>query len=136
MHISAKIKNTQQHNDILVSTEKSEKKVIIPGKPAGKGSSVNGGELLFLALATCFCNDIYREAAKRNMDIQSVEVVVNGQFGKEGEPGSNITYEAKIEAPSCSPAEINELILYVDKIAEIHNTLRKGVSVSLKSEAN
>jgi uncharacterized OsmC-like protein len=53
--------------------------------------------LLFLALATCFCNDIYREAAKR-LKVQSVEVIVSGEFGGEGEPGSNIEYKAKIES--------------------------------------
>lgn len=132
MNILAKIRNTKTENDIVVSTENSEKKINIPGKVEGKGSSVNGGELLFLALATCFCNDIYREAVKRKMDIESVEVTVNGEFGREGEPGSNITYETKIEASTHSQEEINNLIQYVDSIAEIHNTLREGVSVSIR----
>jgi uncharacterized OsmC-like protein len=35
---------------------------------------------LFLALATCYCNDIYREAAKRNIKVDSVEVEVEGTF--------------------------------------------------------
>jgi uncharacterized OsmC-like protein len=29
---------------------------------------------LFLALASCYCNDIYREAAKRNIKVERVEV--------------------------------------------------------------
>ena len=48
----------------------------------------------------------------------------------EGEAASNIQYKVKIA--SDSPAdEIDALIVYVDKVAEIHNTLRRGVNVSL-----
>ncbi len=49
-------------------------------KENGYGSSASGGELLFLALATCYCNDIYREAAKKNIKVESVEVDVEGDF--------------------------------------------------------
>jgi uncharacterized OsmC-like protein len=132
MKIAASIKNNSGSNDIVVSTEGSEKKLLIAAKPDGKGSSVNGGELLFLSLATCFCNDVYREAAKRKMNVQGVNVEVNGNFGKVGEPGSNITYAVTVEAPEHTAAEINDLIQYVDQIAEIHNTLRRGATVSLR----
>ena len=65
MKISATIKNKSHVNDIIVATEDQEKRIDIPGKAEGFGSSINGGELLFLSLATCFCNDIYREATHR-----------------------------------------------------------------------
>ena len=131
MNISATIANSISENNVVVSTNGQEKNVIIPGKSAGRGSSVNGGELLFLSLATCFCNDIYREAARREMDIQTVEVSVSGQFGGVGDPASNIVYNVKIEAPEHSTEEINSLIHEVDKVAEVHNTLRQGASVVL-----
>jgi organic hydroperoxide reductase OsmC/OhrA len=134
MILSATIKNSSVQNEITVSTNSNRKEITIPGKPEG-GSSVNGGELLFLSLATCFCNDIYREAAKRKMTILSVEVSVSGEFGKEGEPGRNITYEANVQAPDHSQREITALVDYVGQIAEIHNTLRNGVSVSLKMKS-
>jgi uncharacterized OsmC-like protein len=88
--------------------------------------------LLFLSLATCFCNDIYREAARRQMDITSVEVIVDGEFGKEGEPASKIQYNAIVQSAGSSLDEINDLINHVDTIAEIHNTLRKGIAVTLR----
>lgn len=132
MHISATIKNSAANNDVTVSTNNIEKKIAIPAKTEGSGSSVNGGELLFLSLATCFCNDIYREAAKRNMHIDSVEVNVSGAFGKEGEAGSNITYNVHVESSNSSAEQIDELINYVDGVAEIHKTLRNGTSVTLK----
>jgi uncharacterized OsmC-like protein len=47
------------------------------------GSSANGGEPLFLALASCYCNDIYRETAKRNIEVERVEVNGEGDFDAE-----------------------------------------------------
>jgi uncharacterized OsmC-like protein len=134
MNISASIRNANKQNDIVVATNNNEKKIAIPAKAEGGGSSVNGGELLFLSLAVCCCNDIYREAAKRNMEINSVEVNVSGEFRKEGEPGFNIHYSADVRSASSSQEQIYDLIKYVDTIAEIQNTLRKGVSVTLKPE--
>jgi organic hydroperoxide reductase OsmC/OhrA len=132
MFISSTIRNSLSQNEISVATEGNEKEITIPNKTEGRGSSVNGGELLFLSLATCFCNDIYREAASRKMYIVSVEVTVSGNFGKEGEAGYDIVCNANIDAPNHSKQEISDLIEHVDKIAEIHNTLRKGTPVSLK----
>ncbi|QIP11832.1 OsmC family protein [Spirosoma aureum] len=130
MKISASIKSTFNHQETVVQTNESATTIQISTKSSGFGSSINGGELLLLSLATCFCNDIYREAGKRNIAVSGVEVLVTGEFGAEGEPGSNFTYKANVvsEAP---PAEIEELILYTDRIAEVHNTLRKGLSITL-----
>ena len=130
MTISASIKNGWQQQHITVQTEGREKTISIPAKTEGKGSAVNGGELLFLALATCYCNDIYREAPRRNITVHSVAVTVTGTFGGEGEPGSNIRYEAVIDA-DCSDKELQQLLDDVDRIAEVHNTLRQGTAVTL-----
>lgn len=131
MNISATVQNTTDKNEVTVSTEGNSKTLVIPGKPTG-GSAVNGGELLFLSLATCFCNDLYREAARRNMTLDHVEVTVTGEFGKEGEPGFNIRYNAFVQSANSTQEQIDVLIKDVDQVAEIHNTLRKGVSVTLQ----
>lgn len=130
MKISAVIKSEFDSHQTFVQTEDSRKEMQIPPKPSGFGSSVNGGELLMLALATCFCNDIYREAAKRNMNVSGVEVEVSGEFWAEGEEGKNFTYKAYVISDSSS-AEIEDLINHTDKVAEIHNTLRKGLDITL-----
>ncbi|WP_284651931.1 OsmC family protein [Flavobacterium terrisoli] len=132
MKISASIKSSFNQHDILVQTNNDAKGISIAPKASGFGSSVNGGELLLLSLATCFCNDIYREAAKRNLQLTDVEVVCHGEFGAEGETGSNFTYTVNIisEAPQ---REIEDLIQYTDNIAEVHNTLRKGINITLTS---
>ncbi|KAK6020240.1 OsmC-like protein [Ostertagia ostertagi] len=132
MRISATINNGNNRNEITVKTGDSEKVLHIPAKPGGSGSSVNGGEFLFLSLATCFCNDIYREAAKRNITVASVEVNVNGEFGGEGEPAISISYDTKIDSPGSSREELEALVAHVDRIAEIHGTLRAGIPVTLK----
>ena len=85
MKISASIKSSFQLHEVNVETENNKKSVSITPKTEGYGSSINGGELLFLSLATCFCNDLYREAAKRNMKIDAAEIMVSGEFGGEGE---------------------------------------------------
>ena len=131
MQISATISNSLSQNEITVTTNDSKNDIHIPSKSTGKGSSVNGGELLFLSLATCFCNDIYREAGKRNIDIESVEVTVSGEFGKEGEPAISISYKTNIKS-NAPKNEISDLIRHVDQIAEIHNTLRRGIDVTLQ----
>lgn len=96
MKIAARIKSRLNHHESFVQTNDAVKELPIAPKASGFGSSINGGELLLLSLATCFCNDIYREAAKRNITISNVEVEVTGEFGGEGEPGSNFTYTTNI----------------------------------------
>lgn len=130
MNIVATVKNSLNINEVVVSTNANIKSISIPSKSSGQGSSINGGELLFLSLATCFCNDLYREADRRRLIIKSIEVSVSGDFGGEGEPASNICYKVDIQSDH-EENEINNLIHHVDKVAEIHNTLRRGATVNL-----
>ena len=85
MNISASVKNSYNANMVKVATNGNMKSIEINPKESGFGSSVNGAELLLSAIATCFCNDIYREAAKRNLRIKGVEVEVTCEFGVDGE---------------------------------------------------
>jgi organic hydroperoxide reductase OsmC/OhrA len=132
MKITASIKSAYQKHDVRVETEGNGKNISITPKNEGFGSSVNGGELLFLSLATCFCNDLYREASKRKVTIDSVDVTVSGEFGGEGEPAKNIAYQVDVRSRDLSGNEIADMIKYVDNVAEIHNTLRRGISIQLK----
>jgi len=128
MKISATIKSKVNSLETIVQTNDSSKQISIQPKPKGQGSSINGGELLLLSVATCFCNDLYREAAKRKINLEHVEVIATGEFGAEGEPGFNFQYKANIQA-DISDEEIKSLIEHTDKVAEIHNTLRKGIQI-------
>ncbi len=129
--INAVVNNSQGHHAVTLTTNNNEHTLEIPPKSSGSGSSANGGELLFLALATCYCNDIYREAAKQNIAVEKVEVEVSGEFGDApGSVAQNITYRATVEAHA-SEAEIQALMQHTDTVAEIQNTLRQGMSVTL-----
>ena len=131
MKISAKIENSKDNHRVTLQTNDHVHSIVIPPKPAGLGSSANGGELLFLALATCYCNDIYREAAKRSIRVERVEVAVNGDFAAEGEGAKNVTYHARVQA-AASEEEIREMMEFTDTVAEIQNTLRIGTPVVLR----
>ena len=130
MKITARVENSKDNHQVTLQTNDNVHSITVPPRQTGYGSSANGGELLFLALATCYCNDIYREAAKRNIQVERVEVNVQGEFGAEGEPTKHVTYQAKVFAHA-SDGEIREMMEFTDTVAEIQNSLRMGTSVVL-----
>jgi organic hydroperoxide reductase OsmC/OhrA len=130
MNISARIFNENGKHQVSLTTGGNEHSLNIPSKPEGFGSRVNGGELLFLALATCYCNDLYREAKKRKMVIDQLQVEVSGEFGGEGEGARNIEYRASVVADAPQD-DILDLMRHTDSVAEIHNTLRASTPVML-----
>ena len=131
MKIRATVRNTATSHTAAVATNESKKELGIPRKAAGLGSSVNGGELLFLSLVTCYCNDIFREAEEIGIPVKTVEVSVEGNFGGKGEPATQVNYDVKI-ADDASEAQIKRLLQHTDTVAEIQNTLRSPTSVKLR----
>lgn len=130
MKISASLRSGSDSFETCVTTNGVTSSLEIRAKPDGNGSGINGGELLFLALATCYCNDIYREAAKRGIDVQAVDIDVHGEFGGIGEPARNVTYNAHVTA-SATESEIQDLMIHTDTVAEIQNTVRAALPVRL-----
>ena len=131
MEIRASVRNGALEHQALVSTDGRVSSLPVAGRADGHGSSISGGELLCLALATCYCNDLYREATRRGLTIHGVEVDVVSEFGAAGEPARRIRYSARVT--SDAPAEaIADLLRETDKVAEVHNTLRAGIAVELE----
>jgi organic hydroperoxide reductase OsmC/OhrA len=130
MRITARLSNTASEHRVEVETDGRKQTIAINPKSLRRGSSINGGELLFAALATCFCNDVHREASKRSIVVEDVAVEVMGTFGKPGEPARDITYrvQARADAPQ---AALDELVRATDAVTEIQNTLRAGCAVRL-----
>lgn len=129
--IHARVNNQQNAHNVELTTNGRSHTIDVPPKTGGFGSSANGGELLFLALASCYCNDIYREAAKQGITVRSVQVDVSGTFGDApGSVAEGITYHATVEAEAPED-EIEALMRHTDTVAEIQNTLRLGMTVTL-----
>lgn len=128
MKISASVKNTATSHEVAVETQGNTRALNLPAKPGGGGSAVNGGELLMLALATCYCNDLYREAARLGLAIEGVEVEASAEFAGVGLAASNVSYRARVQ--SAEPeARIEQLLRETDAVAEIHNTIRTAPAV-------
>jgi organic hydroperoxide reductase OsmC/OhrA len=130
MKITARIENSPGSHRVSLQTDGRQHSIDIPPRREGLGSSANGGELLFLALATCYCNDIYREAAKRGIQVQRVDVEVEGDFDGVGAPAQGVTYHARVVARA-GEQDIRELMAHTDQVAEIQNTLRVETPVTL-----
>ena len=134
MQIVAKVTSALNTHAVHVATDGVSHPITIASKPSGLGSSVNGGELLFLALATCYCNDLYREAVARNITLHAVDVEVSGEFGGRGEPATGITYRATVRADA-SEADVAALLAATDRVAEIQNTVRQGCPITFEGSA-
>lgn len=130
MEISATVRNSGAEHVVAVRTDGRAQSVSIPPKRSGQGSGVNGGELLMLALATCYCNDLYREAARLGVTLDGVEVEATAHFPGVGLAATDIRYRAKVSS-AAAPAAIAELLRQTDAVAEVHNTVRSDVPVVL-----
>ena len=133
IRISARVQNSRAEHHVTLRTNDHAHAITIPPKPNGLGSSANGGELLCLALATCYCNDLYREAAKRHIDITHIEIEVTADFGADGAPARHLSYRTKVSARDASEADVRNLVEHTDRVAEVHNTLRAATAVTLAS---
>lgn len=130
MEVSALIENGQGRHHVALTTNGATHALKIPANVDGSGSQASGGEILFLALATCYCNAIYREARVRAIRVERVEVEVDGEFDGPGEPARSIRYRAKVRA-NASEEEIRSLMEDTDGLAEVHATMRTAVPVTL-----
>lgn len=128
MQIAATVRNSARGHEVTVRTGESTRALPVPRKSSGPGSGVNGGEFLMLALATCYCNDVYREAQRLGIPVDGVEVEAVAEFEGIGLAASNICYRAKVHS-TAPAADIERLLRETDAVAEVHNTVRTGVPV-------
>lgn len=132
MQTQASLENEQGRHSVVLTTNQAVRSLSIAPRESGFGSAANGGELLCLAVATCFCNDIYREAEKRAIEVVRVHVEARAEFGEPGAPASDLSYSATVFAQA-PEAAVLELITHTDSVAEVQNTLRQGMLVRLET---
>jgi len=101
-----------------------------PVEGGGGGLGFNGGQLLYLAVAGCISNDLFREARAAGIELSSVRVKVGGDFVGDPAVSDEIQYEVEV-AGDASDDRLSALIDQVDGIAEIPNSLRQGTPVRL-----
>lgn len=128
MEISATVTSSASAHAATIRTDAVSQSLAVPAKATGLGSAVSGGEFLMLALATCYCNDLYREAARLRIPIDGAEVEASAEFPGVGLAATNIRYRAVVKS-SANPEAIAQLLSETDAVAEVHNTVRAGVPV-------
>jgi len=133
MEIAAIVDSSAAGHSVSVRTGDSVQSLSVPAKPDSRGSAVNGGEFLMLALATCYCNDLYREAQRLGIPIDGVQVQATAEFPGIGLAATNIRYRANIRS-SAPEADIALLLRVTDAVAEVHNTIRGNVEVRLLTD--
>jgi uncharacterized OsmC-like protein len=101
-----------------------------PTDGGGLGLGFNGGELLYLAIGGCVSNDLFREAAARNIRLRTVRVVVRGDFSGDPAVSDAVTYDVEL-AGDATKEQLEKLVAHVDAIAEIPNSVRRGTAVRL-----
>jgi organic hydroperoxide reductase OsmC/OhrA len=133
LKISARVNNGPGRHEVTPTTTADEKKLTVPLKNSGPGSSINDGEFLMPAVATCYCNDFYRESARLGISIESVEVEARAEFAGIELASRKIRYSARVVLSA--PLEpIAMLLRKTDAVAEVHNTLQTGIYVSFSFE--
>jgi putative redox protein len=101
-----------------------------PRGAGGGGLGFNGGQLLYLAIAGCVSNDIFREAQSRGIELTFVRVAVEGDF--TGNPPISTPVGYTVEIAGDARADVLRALVHdVDAIAEIPNSLRGGTPVRL-----
>jgi len=103
-----------------------------PGQAGGRGLGFSGGQLLYLAIAACVSNDIYREAESWGIDVHRVSIEVDGDFPARGAPSSPIMVVVDIQAEDVGDEVLDRFIAEVDRVAEIPNSMRGTVPVTIR----
>ena len=130
MHIEVKTQNVDGEVTALGSAGHFTLVVDRPAEGGGGGLGFNGGQLLYLAVAGCISNDLFRDASAEGIELRNVRVKVGGDFVGEPAVSEEIRYEVEVSGDA-SEDQLRELIGRVDEVAEIPNSLRQGTSVRL-----
>lgn len=125
MRIEVQTRNVDGQVTSLGTAEQFTLVVDRPTEGGGGGLGFNGGQLLYLAVAGCISNDLFREARTDGIELSSVRVRVRGDFVGEPAVSDEIQYEVEV-AGNVPEDQLRALIDRVDEIAEIPTRSERG----------
>ena len=103
-----------------------------PAAAGGGGLGFNGGQLFYLAIAACWSNDLYREAATMGIEVDGIEILVDGDFPGRGSGSTPVTVDVVVR--SSGPEErVRELIAEVERVAEIPRAIRDATPIEVRA---
>ena len=88
-----------------------------------------GAHLLHLSVAACVLNDLYREAATRDLQLDGVRVSASGAFDTDTWQSTGIRYAVEVDS-AAEDDDINALVALVDDVAEIPRAVRAPADVA------
>lgn len=103
-----------------------------PSGAGGGGLGFNGGQLLYLSIAACWSNDLYREAATMGIELDGVEITVDGDFPARGSGSTPISVDLVVRSPAPED-RVRELIAEVERVAEIPRAIRDATAIEVRA---
>ena len=103
-----------------------------PTPAGGGGLGFNGGQLLYLSIAACWSNDLFREAATMGIELDGVEITVDGDFPARGSGSTPVSVDVVVR--SAAPEDrVRELIAEVERVAEIPRSIREAAPIEVRA---
>lgn len=103
-----------------------------PTAAGGRGLGFNGGQLLYLSIAACWSNDLYREAATMGIELDGVEITVDGDFPSRGSGSTPISVDVVVRS-AASEERVRALIAEVERVAEIPRAIRDATAIKVNA---
>ena len=101
-----------------------------PVAAGGGGLGFSGGQLFYLSIAACLSNDLYREATTMGIELDGVEITVDGDFPERGSGSTPISVEVVIRS-SAPEGRLRELMAEVERVAEIPRAIRESPDIAM-----
>lgn len=129
VEISATVRNAGTSHEVEVSTQGSRRTQGVPAQwcrgwvcRQRRGvPDARAGHLLRQ-------RDLYREAKRLGVSLETVEVEASTDFPGVGLAASNVTHRARVKS-SATVEQIERLLRETDAVAEVHNTVRMPTAV-------
>lgn len=98
------------------------------GVAGGRGSGLNGGQLLALAIGGCLANDVRYVAAEREIDIEDIEVDVDVTVDN----GTVSSAAVKIGIAASDQVDSDALAREAVSVSTVVSALREGFPISIR----